>query len=63
MNEITDFDLDLYTNDEHVITKIYKFLLKMNTEDKYVKDYITEETKTLVTTQYLNKGSTCGVRI
>lgn len=37
-NEKTDFELELGTNDEHAIDKMYKLLLKMNTEDEYIKD-------------------------
>lgn len=37
-NEKTDFELDLCTNDEHTIGKMYKLLLKTKMEVEYVKD-------------------------
>lgn len=36
-NKKTIFELTLCTDDEHVVAKIYKLLLKMNIEYEYIK--------------------------
>lgn len=37
-NGQTEVDLEMCTNDYHIIAKVYILLLKMETEDEQVKD-------------------------
>lgn len=36
----TKFEIELYTNENHVITKINKMLFKFETKRKQMKEYI-----------------------
>lgn len=44
----TEFEVDLCRNDEHVIVKMYKLLLKLEREGEQVKDWMIKRAKNFV---------------
>lgn len=55
---VVDFEMELYTNDEHVIVRMYKLLLTFET--RQVKECIVKSAKMLVIIHRWNNGEISG---